>query len=261
MKTLKLNHAFARDVVLGRVRSTWRMNDEKGISVNDDIELIDQVDPVRPDSWKAIGVAHVDRVVQKRLADVVDADFGLGGSRDEMIDTYRGYYGEDVTDDAPVKILDFSFEAYVVAKQVELEPSRPLKVIKLYADGGSRGNPGPSAAGYVLLTMQGDVIKKSGVYLGITTNNQAEYQALKFALEEARRLPVTEVEVYMDSLLVVNQMKGIFKVKNRDLWPIHDEIVGMLKYFHKVNFTHVPRELNKLADAEVNDTLDAELKD
>ena len=132
--------------------------------------------------------------------------------------------------------------------------------IKLYADGGSRGNPGPSASGYVLLDMDDSIIFKSGVYLGITTNNQAEYQALKYALIEAQKLGAREVDVYMDSLLVVNQMKGIFKVKNRDLWPIHEAIKELAITFKKIRYTHVPRELNKLADAEVNEVLDAELK-
>lgn len=134
------------------------------------------------------------------------------------------------------------------------------KQIKLYADGGSRGNPGPSASGYVLMDMNDSIIFKSGVYLGITTNNQAEYQALKFGLEEAEKLGAREVDVYLDSLLVINQMKGIFKVKNRDLWPIYEAIKEQVTRFKKVRFTHVPRELNKLADAEVNEVLDAELQ-
>ena len=133
------------------------------------------------------------------------------------------------------------------------------KQIKLYADGGSRGNPGPSASGFVLMDMNDSIIFKSGVYLGITTNNQAEYQALKYGLEEAEKLGAREVDVYLDSLLVINQMKGIFKVKNRDLWPIYEAIKEIVSRFKKVRFTHVPRELNKLADAEVNEVLDAEL--
>ncbi len=132
------------------------------------------------------------------------------------------------------------------------------KQIKLYADGGSRGNPGPSASGYVLLDMEDQVLFEAGVYLGITTNNQAEYQALKFGLEQALKFGVQEVSVFMDSLLVINQMKGLFKVKNRDLWPIHEAIKETAKQFKKVTYTHVPRELNKLADAEVNKTLDAQ---
>lgn len=136
----------------------------------------------------------------------------------------------------------------------------PSKKIKLYADGGSRGNPGPSASGYVLIDEEDNVFKKSGVYLGITTNNQAEYQSLKFGLEEAIKLGVSEVDVFMDSLLVVNQLKGKFKVKNRDLWPIHEDIKKIAANFKRISYSHVPRELNKLADAEVNEVLDAEKK-
>jgi ribonuclease HI len=133
--------------------------------------------------------------------------------------------------------------------------------VQLYADGGSRGNPGPSASGYVLLDMSNQVVLKAGQYLGVTTNNQAEYQALKLGLEHALAdFHAHEVHVYMDSMLVVNQMKNIFKIKNRELWPIHNACVELVKKFHKVSFDHVPRELNKLADTEVNNAMDAALK-
>lgn len=132
--------------------------------------------------------------------------------------------------------------------------------IKMYADGGSRGNPGPSASGFVLLDLEDKIILDKGVYLGITTNNQAEYTSLKLGLEAAKERHVDEIDVYMDSLLVVNQMRGIFKVRNRDLWPIHSAIADLTKQFKKVTFTHVPRELNKLADAAVNRALDEALK-
>ena len=132
------------------------------------------------------------------------------------------------------------------------------KQVKLYGDGGSRGNPGPSASGYVILDLDDNIIFKAGVYVGITTNNQAEYQSLKFGLEEALRMGAEEVFVYMDSLLVVNQMKGTFKIKNQELMPHYHAIKVLVTKFKKVTFTHVPRELNKLADAEVNTTLDAE---
>ncbi len=131
--------------------------------------------------------------------------------------------------------------------------------VKVFGDGGSRGNPGPSASGYVILDMEDNLLVDKGVYLGITTNNQAEYTSLRLALEECKKMGVQEVEVYMDSLLVVNQLKGIFKVKNRDLWPIHDAIQKLSKDFQHINFSHVPREFNKLADAAVNRALDEQL--
>lgn len=141
-----------------------------------------------------------------------------------------------------------------VTKEGERLPSR----IKMFADGGSRGNPGPSASGYVLMTESDQVLVERGVYLGVTTNNQAEYQAVKLGLEEALARGAKEVAIYLDSLLVVNQMNGIFKVRNRDLWPIHEAIKELRGKFEDTTFTHVPREFNKLADAEVNKCLDAQ---
>ena len=131
--------------------------------------------------------------------------------------------------------------------------------VKVHADGGSRGNPGPSSSGFVVLDMDDKILVDKGVYLGVTTNNQAEYTALRLGLEEALKMGAREVDVYMDSLLVINQMKGVFKIKNRDLWPIHDAIQQLAKQFKHIRYTHVPRELNKLADAAVNRALDEEL--
>lgn len=259
MKTLKLDHELAQAVLAGEKHATWRVNDEKDLSVNDDIELIDKVDPSDMGTWQVIGNARIDQVTEKRLGDLTEAD--LEGhekyeSPEAMYTALRGYYGPSIGPETPAKLIWFTFERYQEPKQ----PPVPVATtrVKLFTDGGSRGNPGPSASGYVLLDANDGVIKKSGVYLGITTNNQAEYQALKLGLDEAQKLGFHEVDVYMDSMLVVNQMKGLFKIKNRDLWPIHQAIKDQLPLFKHVTFTHVPRELNKLADAEVNDILDAE---
>lgn len=129
-------------------------------------------------------------------------------------------------------------------------------VVKLFTDGGSRGNPGPSAIGYVIMDMEDNVIEDKSRYLGVTTNNQAEYTALKTGLEACRQMGVKEVYSYLDSLLVVNQVNGSYKVKNQDLWPIHDAVNQLKDSFEKVHFKHVPREFNKLADAAVNRALD-----
>ncbi len=139
------------------------------------------------------------------------------------------------------------------------DPGAHPDKVKIFGDGGSRGNPGPSASGFVVLDMEDNVLVDKGVYLGVTTNNQAEYTALKLALEECQKMGVKEVQVYMDSLLVVNQMKGIFKVKNRDLFPIHENIKEIAKNFQHISYSHVPREFNKLADAAVNRALDDHL--
>jgi ribonuclease HI/pterin-4a-carbinolamine dehydratase len=165
-------------------------------------------------------------------------------------------------DRALAEEIDALFEAKndTQAAAIVDKEATVITEVQLYADGGSRGNPGPSASGYVLLDMSGRIALKQGEYIGITTNNQAEYQALKLGLEHALHdFQARQVHVYMDSMLVVNQMKNIFKIKNRELWPVHNACVELVKKFEKVSFDHVPRELNKLADEEVNKAMDEAL--
>lgn len=131
----------------------------------------------------------------------------------------------------------------------------------IYTDGGSRGNPGPSAAGYVILNNHQEVIDQGGEYLGITTNNQAEYQGVRLGLEKALTLGIKHISFCLDSMLVVNQMNGLYKIKNRELWPINERIRELITKFDKVTFSHVPRELNQLADGMVNRTLDTHVND
>lgn len=126
----------------------------------------------------------------------------------------------------------------------------------LYSDGGSRGNPGPSAAAFVVMNGREQVIADGGSYLGITTNNQAEYQAVYFGLKKASELGAKNVDFRLDSNLVVNQLNGVYKIKNRDLWPIYEQIKLLMPKFQKVTFTHVRREFNQLADGLVNKILD-----
>lgn len=256
MKTLKLDHTLAEQVRKGTKRSTWRLYDDKDIQVNDEVELIDKVDSGNSASWERLALARVDTVVQKRLGDIRRADMedhSQYASQEAMLKEFQRYYGPQVTADTPVKMIHFT----LLQQSAEPAESMPqLQEAKMYADGGSRGNPGPSASGFVIMNMDGQVVVKKGVYLGVTTNNQAEYHSLKLGLEEAREMGIKKVHVYMDSLLVVNQMLGKFKVKNRDLWPVYESIKQIVSNFDNVSFTHVPRELNKIADSAVNEALD-----
>lgn len=127
----------------------------------------------------------------------------------------------------------------------------------LYSDGGSRGNPGPSASGFVVMNRNQDVLHQGGMYLGITTNNQAEYHGVRLGLEKALEMGARTVDFRIDSLLVVNQLNGIYKIKNRDLWPINERIIELAAQFDKVTFAHVRREFNQLADGMVNKILNA----
>lgn len=142
-----------------------------------------------------------------------------------------------------------------------VENNTPSDTATIYTDGGSRGNPGPSAAGYVILNEHQEVIAQGGEYLGITTNNQAEYQGVRLGLEKALEQGVRRVSFCLDSMLVVNQMNGIYKIKNRELWPINEKIRELMTKFDKVTFSHVQREFNQLADGMVNRTLDAHVSD
>ena len=139
--------------------------------------------------------------------------------------------------------------------------SQEYKKLIVYTDGGSRGNPGPSATGYVVMDENLELIESGGEYLGITTNNQAEYQAVKTGLVQAVKYSPKEIEFRIDSLLVVNQMKGLYKIKNRDLWPVNSSIKQLIEdTAADVSFVHVKRELNKQADQKVNDVLDMQAK-
>lgn len=131
--------------------------------------------------------------------------------------------------------------------------------LTIYTDGGSRGNPGPSASAYVIYDHNEKILGTSGAYIGITTNSQAEYTAVLLALKEALRF-AGEKDVLLlkiDSLLVVNQMNGVYSIKNRELWPLNQQIRDIIKRFKAVRFQHIPREQNTVADAKVNEILDA----
>jgi ribonuclease HI len=125
----------------------------------------------------------------------------------------------------------------------------------VYSDGGSRGNPGPSAAAFII-TEGETVVAQGGEYLGITTNNQAEYHGVRLGLEAVIKRGVYSLEFRIDSMLVVNQLTGLYKIKNRELWPINERIQVLVKQLQRVKFVHVPRELNKMADSLVNKILD-----
>ena len=103
------------------------------------------------------------------------------------------------------------------------------------------------------------MIGEGGVYLGVTTNNQAEYHGLRVGLENAIQKGIRNIECKLDSTLVVNQLNGVYKIKNRDLWPLHERILSYTSMFEHITFSHIPREENRHADAIVNRLLDEHL--
>ena len=142
-----------------------------------------------------------------------------------------------------------------------------LKYI-IYTDGGARGNPGPAAIGVVINPPAGGAggIKKYGEYIGQATNNDAEYQAVIFALKKLKQLigkekakSEAEVEVHLDSELLERQLNGEYKIKEKNLQQLFLQIWNLKQDFRSVIFKHIPREDNRGADRLVNQALDKEL--
>ena len=125
----------------------------------------------------------------------------------------------------------------------------------LRTDGGARGNPGPAGAGFVL-ERDGKIAVRGGAYLGEVTNNVAEYEAMIWGLENALEIGARDLTVYADSELMVKQMNGAYKVKNANLKPLFVRACELVSELDSVEFTHVRREDNKLADTMANEAMD-----
>lgn len=138
-----------------------------------------------------------------------------------------------------------------------------MKKYIIFTDGASRGNPGLAATGFVISTVDGVIWVQDGSFLGVATNNEAEYQALIDALKRlvadfSANLPA-DIEVKADSLLVVNQLKGLYKVKHPGLYKLYLQVKQLEPYVGKISYTHIPRAQNSLADKMANLVLDRNL--
>lgn len=131
-----------------------------------------------------------------------------------------------------------------------------MKLI-LNTDGGARGNPGPAAIGVVLRNSEGTAVTEIGKYIGVGTNNEAEYKALVEGLGAAVEKGAQELECFLDSELVVKQMRGEYKIKHTGLKKLWEQAKAFESKIEKVSYSHVPREKNKEADAIVNKVLDS----
>ena len=117
-----------------------------------------------------------------------------------------------------------------------------------YVDGGSRGNPGPAAAAYVLADEQRKQLQAKAFFIGETTNNVAEYTAICRALEAAKLLGTHQITVYSDSELLVKQLNGQYKIKSDNIKPLFMQAVELLNNFKSREIRHIAREKNKQAD-------------
>lgn len=132
-------------------------------------------------------------------------------------------------------------------------------VLKIYTDGGARNNPGPAGIGIVIYDEQNKILKTYKEYIGIATNNDAEYRALTKALTLAAEITKDELDIYLDSELVVRQLNGIYKVKEPRMKALFDEVRVLSMGFKNIKYTHIKRGLNKLADSLVNEAIDEAL--
>lgn len=130
-----------------------------------------------------------------------------------------------------------------------------MKII-IHSDGGARGNPGPAGIGALLTDENNHKVAEISKYLGVATNNQAEYKALLAGLKKAKELGADEVLCYLDSELVVKQLNREYKVKNKDLAPLFIEIYNLSLGFKKISYHHIRREFNKEADCLANEAMD-----
>jgi ribonuclease HI len=139
-----------------------------------------------------------------------------------------------------------------------------MKKIIIYTDGGSRGNPGPSAIGAVFCNERNQIIKKYSEYLGEMTNNEAEYQAVIFALEKFKALfgkklaKSTDIELKVDSELLIKQLNGEYKILDEKIQPLFLKIWNLKLDFKNVKFKLISREKNQEADRLVNEALDCQ---
>jgi ribonuclease HI len=131
-----------------------------------------------------------------------------------------------------------------------------LKLV-VHVDGGARGNPGPAAIGVVVSDPDGRMLEELGEWIGVATNNVAEYRAVLRGVERARALGAREVEIVNDSELVARQLTGAYKVKHPAMKPLYEEAIGALRGFDRWRIRSVPRADNARADELVNEALDA----
>lgn len=157
-------------------------------------------------------------------------------------------------------------EASIVALEIEGRESghtnyrEVANSATVYVDGASRGNPGPAGVGYAIIDENGNILATGGDFIGFATSRVAEYYALKLGIEKALELGLKSVRFVGDNLMMINQMKGLYKVKNQDLMPIYDSIQELLQRFDAYAFTHVKREQNTAADAKANAAINQHFK-
>lgn len=162
---------------------------------------------------------------------------------------------DDITNSTAV-LLDISAEQGANKALILDDPADQNSKLMIYSDGGSRGNPGPSASAFVILDDNENIVTQGGEFLGYNDSGMAEYKAVELALQKAIEMKVRRIEFRSDSLMVVNQINGLFSVKNPEYRAVYERIKKLMTHFDRIHFRHVHREYNRLADGLVNKILD-----
>jgi ribonuclease HI len=133
-------------------------------------------------------------------------------------------------------------------------------MLRVFTDGASRGNPGRAAIAFIILSEQDTIVLKGSKGIGVRTNNQAEYEALIYALDSVKQLHTESLICYLDSLLVVNQLNGVYKVSNPQLRRLWNQVCEQIAQYHQITFNHVPRnnQYITVVDQLANQRLDSE---
>jgi ribonuclease HI len=179
--------------------------------------------------------------------------------QESLTETMRAFPG--LTREEVGRLLEVAAErlAPLLPEPLPVPPpsAKPIvSSLRLFSDGAARGNPGPAGAGAVLMDAEGRVVARLGRFLGVQTNNYAEYMGLLLGLKHARNLGVKELEVLADSELLIRQLQGRYQVKSPTLRPLYEEAAALLEQSPRVKLTHVPREKNKAADEMSNRAID-----
>ena len=146
-------------------------------------------------------------------------------------------------------------EGKIISNRTSLRDT--INSITINVDGASRGNPGPAGIGYCIYDNSGHIIERGGEFIGFATSRMAEYYAMRRGIDKAIELGYKSVRFISDSLMVVNQINGIFSIKNKDIMPVYQDIQEKLNQFEAVSLVHVPRSENQIADHEANAAIDS----
>lgn len=199
-----------------------------------------------------------DKIKSKR-AEILD---GLSSLSDQVLQEAMPYYSpafvRETLTEAAKTFRDNSSPQTDASQEHDEMDSSPVSgsTLYLYSDGASRGNPGEGGAGVVITDNMGNEVFSKGFYLGPCTNNEAEYKALIIGLAEASGGECDNINIFLDSQLIVRQINGEYQVKNKNLLLLYEQVMDLLTFFRKYRVEHIPRSQNTRADQLANEGID-----